>query len=131
MSIQRYSESYYDAFEDEEGDFVKFEDHERELAALREELASAKADKDVYAQNAIDLRTSLDAVTFNLDKTDKALLAMQQRLTAAEQQNADVEKRAADLVECLWGLELPGAGNPRLRKLMRALTQPTESGASE
>ena len=42
MSIQRWSESYYEAFEDEEGDFVKYDDHQSQLAALREELAERK-----------------------------------------------------------------------------------------
>lgn len=83
-----------------------------ELTALREELAEL-AELKAYA--TIPLRERC------------------KRLAAAEQRNADVEARAADLIECLWGIELPGAGNPRLRKLRRALEalKPTESGASK
>ncbi|MEX2901360.1 hypothetical protein AB3967_08520 [Pseudomonas rhodesiae] len=43
------------------------------------------------------LQTSLDAVTFNLDKTDKVVLALQQRLTVADKL---VCERTASLLEC-------------------------------
>lgn len=69
-------------------DFVRADDHESQLAALREELASANADKDAYAQNAIDLRTSLDAVTLNLSRVDNTLFKTSQRLADAERRNA-------------------------------------------
>lgn len=111
-----------------------------ELAALREELATAKRNEhnsEVAYKAAIErqeeLRNELDRIkTISYNNfsiaTDRYFA-----LKAAEQRNADIEKRAVDLVECLWGLELPGAGNPRLRKLMRALEalKPTELGASE
>lgn len=66
-------------------------------------------------------------------KTVDYFKALQQRLAAAEKRNALVEQYAVDVVECLWGLELPGSGNTRLMKLRKALEalKPTESGASE
>lgn len=39
------------------------------------ELVSANADKEAYAQNAIDLRSSLDAVTLNLKRADNLISA--------------------------------------------------------
>jgi len=47
------------------------------------------------------LQTSLDAVTFNLDKTDKVVLALHQRLTAADERNdeaIDLLRRARAVI---------------------------------
>jgi chromosome segregation ATPase len=82
-----------------------------ELAALREELASAKADKEAYAQNAIDLR---------------------KRMTAAEQRNATLTKALVDTREVL-GREYwdQYAGLDETRDILDAALKPTESGTSE
>lgn len=128
-------------------------EHDVAMAALREELARVKGldHNQLLAESAAQhlikrgaenytgevFTIQLDDSTTKFEvvvSTQKVgAITVYERLAAAEQRNADVEKRAADLIECLWGIELPGAGNPRLRKLRRALEalKPTESGASE
>lgn len=54
--------------------------------------------------------------------------ALHALLTAANERVDVLEGLAADVVEGLWGVELPGAGNARLRKL-RAALKPAEGGA--
>lgn len=102
-----------------------------ELDALREAL-EPKTVKELLEHEHVK---ALSAKQINdvLSKLHEQNKDLQQRLAAAEQRNAGVEQRASDLIECLWGMELPGAGNPRLRKLRRALEalNPNESGASE
>lgn len=102
-----------------------------ELAALREELASAKADKEAYAQNAIDLR---------------------KRAVAAERRNADDLRDAnryrwirsqtvghCEIQRTLFET-ISDDCNPPYRSLkygkdlddaIDAQAKPTESGASE
>lgn len=105
-----------------------------EAAALREELASANADKAAYAQNAIDLRTSLDAVKLNLSRADDListrtadLLACGTRRKAAEQRNSELVellRRVPQTPDHLWH-------SSGLSADIAAALQPTESGASE
>lgn len=65
-----------------------------DVAELQEQLASALADKHAYAQNAIDLRTSLDAVTLNLTRCDATL-------RKAGSADSGLREAAADLVLAL------------------------------
>jgi hypothetical protein len=72
---------------DPAGYYVRHADHlvylremrmDRDVERLRAdtagaELVSANADKEAYAQNAIDLRTSLDATTLNLKRADNLI----------------------------------------------------------
>lgn len=97
-----------------------------ELAALREELVTTqrgKANADV----------ALSATAFNLEKVDKALLAMQERLTAAEQRNAALEamlnavRMSSKELLMAW---VPSDWEAK-RAFMLSSIKPTESGASE
>ena len=54
------------------------------------------ADFDRVTDERDALQTSLDAVTFNLDKTDKVVLALQQRLTAADERVDVLEAQLAE-----------------------------------
>lgn len=58
--------------------FVKFADFDAQRLradTAEAERVSANADKEAYAQNAIDLHTSLDAVTLNLKRADNLISA--------------------------------------------------------
>lgn len=118
MSIQRYEESYYEAFESDEGDFVKYEDHLSELAAFREELETSRVAHHETAKVANDL---------------------QHRLAAAEQRNADLEELLRDGINSVQVLsETPDTRNEEQWVDLHAWTfnaddalKPTESGASE
>ncbi|WP_271043392.1 hypothetical protein [Pseudomonas sp. VB3] len=68
--------------------------------------------------------------TSELDRVTAERDALQARLTEADERADVLDGLAADVVECLWGLELPGAGNARLRKL-RAALKPAEGGCDE
>jgi hypothetical protein len=87
---------------------VRADEHDRELAALREELAACKTQKAWWVDSAK-----------TLDK----------RLTAAEQRNAALAKAATEFMEYAesgWD-HFPDVGV----NLRAALTKPTKSGASE
>lgn len=84
-----------------------------ELAKLREDLASANSDKAAYGQNAIDL---------------------QQRLTAAEQRNADLLKAVEQSIEWFETMSSgDGSGHADLARAIRRIAKlnTTESGANE
>ncbi len=115
-----------------------------EVAALREELASANADKAAYAQNAIDLRTSLRAVTLNLSRADDLISKRTADLLECGTQRKASVRRNSELVEltkdALKAFNYHPEGscyNPGIAFVkpwsIRAaeLIQPTESGASE
>jgi hypothetical protein len=111
-----------------------------DLAALREELATAKRNEhnsEVAYKAAIEkqgeLREDLAAIVNNRNE-------LKHRLTAAEQRNADVNTEAAAkmLAACMdypWE-HMPENGRSLMRKHAKdvvdaALAKPTESGASE
>lgn len=98
---------------------VRADEHDQEIAALREELAEIK--------ESLAYRGSL------LGRTEA-------RMKAAEQRNAtrDIESAAKVLANCMdypWE-HMPENGRASMRKhaqavIDAALAQPTESGASE
>lgn len=80
---------------DDQGDsessmmYMRYLGHIRALAAQRDEGLAREA----------ELRTSLEAVTYNLNKTDKAALALQQRLAEAEKDARDGSTLLSAVVE--------------------------------
>ena len=108
--------------------------HEAQLAALREELAKANADKEAYHLNAIARRDDLDTRTADL-------LECGTRRKLAEQRLADAERRNAELIEKLgeayeWGYgdgqnSPNGYSDKADRDACVAALKSTKSGASE
>jgi hypothetical protein len=130
-------------------------EYEDELAALREELATAKRanyNAEVALKAAYEVQELWKGRTTNLTHTN---VGLQQRLTAAEQRNAElcreladskelvqvIAKRAAiselrnlELSECLEGvcntLYCQSSEGADALERARAALKPTESGAS-
>lgn len=104
---------------DSNGDYVRYVDHEKELAALREELAGANRSAETLHEVIGRLKSERDA---------------------ADQRNVtrDIESAAKVLASCMdypWE-HMPENGRTLMRKHAKdvvdaALAQPTESGASE
>ncbi|AMW64470.1 hypothetical protein QIT80_gp10 (endogenous virus) [Pseudomonas phage phiAH14a] len=75
------------------------------------------------------LKTSLGAVTFNLDKTDKIALALQQRLTAADERVDVLDGLIGEVLDAVGREPLDLDAVLRLRARMRAALKPAEVGA--
>lgn len=111
MTIQRF-DCVGDMPDAEHGEFVKFEDHQAELAALREEMMAHLKIRDRELEVAAE-------------HTDD----MQQRLTAAEQRNSEL----VELLRTVQGW-IPKKGYEFANQqwwAVEAAIKPTESGASE
>lgn len=74
-------------------------------------------------------RQAIDTLSQGGAKPDDQAPALQQHLETMAAQYAELEHRAADVVECLWGEQLPGAGNTRLLKLRQVLESITKTPA--
>jgi len=61
------------------------------------ELASAKADKEAYAQNAIDLRKRVDALQQRLTAADELLDSTKAELAWQESDNTELRKREDEM----------------------------------
>lgn len=96
---------------------IRADEHDRELSALREELAeSGRADH---------LRQRISFLTSEIHK-------QAERLTAAEQRNATLEILVRQFQGVAYGGFLDDDHLLRMqRDIDAALTKPTESGASE
>lgn len=148
---------------DSNGDYVRYSDHvvylnemklERdatraELAALREELATAKR---VGPPHFCGLPMSLNphpeagvpdrflevgavsecipCLVSSRHGWAKTASELQQRLTAAEQRNARYESLLRQIIPCL-AMSTNSTAPTYIRQINEALPQPTESGASE
>lgn len=100
----------------EEGNVISYEPHDRELSALREELATTKGELD----------SLLGRYSRMWDAHDKCA----ERLTAAEQRNAVMSKL---LQRCIPVCRFKGSHTERqlINEIEEACAKPTESGASE
>lgn len=95
----------------------------RQLAALREELASLwETVNNTIAKLGIDCVAAQSAPGKPSDVLVAHVDSLQQRLTAAEQRNVTLREALEDL--------LKGSGGPSLRLIDELLAKPTESGAS-
>lgn len=100
-----------------------------ELAALREELASANADKAAYGQNAIDLRKRWNSINSALQRRNMLNERMQDRLDERD----DLLRAALPAVkyESGRGDDAGRQYTALVEKIEATLAKPTESGASE
>jgi len=126
MSIQRYAVietalCIGGNLHDGEVFMLRADAHDRELAALREELAECQKVLS-YSGNEADAYGTA-ALHTELEDT-------QQRLTAAEQRNADAEKLLRETSAVLRGGECYGWENNQA-DIIDEFLKPTESGASE
>ena len=90
--VQRYQADWHSMFLDLPGRRMGADDR---LVVLAADFDRVTAERDA-------LQTSLDAVPFNLDKTDKVVLALQQRLAAADERNdeaIDLLRRTRAVIE--------------------------------
>lgn len=113
------------------GEWVRLEDYDAaqvELAALRLQCGGMQMSLDEAAEREDALREELSSNEMIIQELAGANDEQQQRLTAAEQRNAELVELLRDVVE------LPGARSIRPRTLwakVDAALKPTESGASE
>lgn len=99
-----------------DGEYVKFEDAQSELAALREELASRKAWPE-WAE--------IQVLKNGVAERDMDIEQLQQRLAAAEQRNAELFAEVARRDALLEELGCP------FDQVSDLYQKPTESGSSE
>ncbi|WP_455923327.1 hypothetical protein [Pseudomonas putida] len=89
------------------------------------EVVMAEALDAALAQNA-ELRTSLEAVTLNLNKTDKVVLALQQRLNEADQRIDEAKQLLREFVDWYQATEDDSSGLLRLIRRADAICQLTK-----
>ena len=116
----------------------------KDIEALRNTVESADADKEAYAQNAIDLRKRVDALQLRLTAADERADVLEGLLANAHETAAKwVEKRCDDYVNEHGSIdpetgtvEFPGDGEEYVGELMeiveglRAL-KPAEGGGDD
>jgi hypothetical protein len=83
--VKRYTVTTFGRLLDSGGELVLFKDHQSKLAALREELASAKRNE----HNSEVAYTAAIEKQNELRDRKNSIVDLQQRLTAAEQRDAD------------------------------------------
>lgn len=118
-------------------------DHDRELAALREELDGLQRWRDLalrFDHHRIETLWHLKALVAKPSHKEAAEVFLSnptlaahevvQRLTAAEHRNASLSKL---LQRCIPGCRYKGSHTERalINEIEAALAKPTESGASE
>lgn len=109
--LKRYSGNlmYGQPMIDDAGAFTLFADAQSELAALREELAECRRDRDTEQRAAIEAN---------------------KELKATEQRNARYESLLRQIIPCL-AMSTNSTAQTYIRQITEALPQPTESGASD
>lgn len=140
MNIQRFEFVYTNDFGNEypayerleiDGEYVKYEDHHVQLAALREDkktIASLQNEVTVYRNEAEGGRTLLGQALFQAAN-------LSQRLTAAEQRNAEtsaaLQLSSVLLEQTLAALNPTAKLSRGIREFLKSQrTKPTESGAT-
>jgi chromosome segregation ATPase len=151
--VQRYKTVYTsDLYESDQGDLISAHDYDEaqsELSALREENERLKSESFEELYNAaiderdalrgevakykggcVDLSSQVRELEHKMDYWEGSNTSLQQRLTAAEQRNAELEALLQECVNTVrFGedFDLPVTTMARIDSALK----PTESGASE
>jgi len=91
------------------------------MSAMNKSWAGCISERDALKAEVESLRDNSNWLITTNEQVVDLNIALQSELTEARELNDELTHRAANVVDCLHGVELPGAGVMRLRKLRNVL----------